>query len=55
MLVDDAYKNLFYDLVYDNIITLDIEFTARPPSAKGFIPIKWRWVNERTLAWFGFF
>ena len=55
ILVDDAYKKVFYDWVYDNIIGLDVEFASSPPSAKGFVPVKWRWVNERTFAWFGFF
>ncbi len=55
ILVDDAYKKVFYDWVYDNIVGLDVEFASRPPSAKGFVPVKWRWVNERTFAWLGFF
>ena len=55
ILVDDAYKKVFYDWVYDNVVGLEVEFASRPPSAKGFVPVKWRWVNERTFAWFGFF
>ena len=43
--VDDAYKKVFYDWAYDNIIRLEIEFALRPPSEKGFVPVKWRWVN----------
>ena len=42
ILVDDAYKKVFYDWVYDNIVGIDVEFASRPPSAKGFVPVKWR-------------
>ncbi|MFN4144307.1 MAG: IS5 family transposase [Runella sp.] len=55
ILVDDAYKKVFYDWVSENIIGLEIEFASKPPTEKGFVPIKWRWVNERTFGWFNFF
>ena len=55
ILVDDAYKKVFYNWVTSNISDLDIEFASRPPSMKGFIPVKWRWVNERTFGWLNFF
>jgi transposase len=55
ILVDHAYKNIFYEWVTDNIAGLEVEFSAKPPSPKGFIPVKWRWVNERTFSWFNFF
>ena len=55
ILVDDACKKVFYDWVYDNILGLEIEFASRSSSAKGFVPVKWKWVNERTFALFGFF
>lgn len=55
ILVDDAYKKIFYDWVKDNIIGLEVEFASKPPTEKGFVPVKWRWVNERTFAWLNFF
>lgn len=45
ILVDDAYKKVFYAWVKDNFIGLDIEFASKPPTEKGFVPVKWRWVN----------
>lgn len=53
--VDSAYKKVFYNWVKDNIIGLDIEFSAKPPTGKGFVPVKWRWVNQRTFGWLNFF
>ena len=41
--------------VKDNIIGLDIEFSDKPPTEKGFVPVKWRWVNARTFRWVNFF
>ena len=55
ILVDDAHKKVFYDWVYDNVVGLAVEFASRPPSAKVFVPVKWRWVNERTFGWLNFF
>ena len=55
ILVDDAYKKVFFDWVNNNIIGLEVEFASKPPTEKGFVPIKWRWVNERTFAWLNFF
>ncbi len=55
ILVDDAYKNVFLDWVKDTIIGLEVEFASKPPTKKGFVPIKWRWVNERTFGWLNFF
>ena len=55
ILVDDAYKKEFLQWVETNIIGLDIEFASRPPSTKGFVPIKWRWTVERTFGWLNFF
>ena len=55
ILVDEAYKKIFYGWVKDNIIGLEVEFASKPPTEKGFVPLKWRWVNERTFAWLNFF
>lgn len=55
VLVDDAYKKVFYDWVQNNIIGLEVEFASKPPTERGFVPVKWRWVNERTFGWLNFF
>lgn len=55
ILVDDAYKKVFYDWVQNNIIGLEVEFASKPPTERGFVPVKWRWVNERTFGWLNFF
>lgn len=55
ILVDKAYQKTFYDWVRNNILGLDVEFSSKPPSMKGFVPVKWRWVNERSFAWLNFF
>lgn len=55
ILVDDAYKKVFYDWVQSNIIGLEVEFASKPPTERGFVPVKWRWVNERTFGWLNFF
>ena len=55
ILVDEAYKKIFYGWLKDNIIGLEVEFASKPPTEKGFVPVKWRWVNERTFAWLNFF
>jgi putative transposase len=33
---------------------LELEVKTRPPSAKGFVLLKKRWIVERTFAWLGF-
>jgi transposase len=55
ILVDEAYKKVFAEWVATNIIGLEVEFASKPPTDKGFVPVKWRWVNERTFGWFNFF
>jgi len=55
ILVDDAYKKVFLQWVESTIIGLEIEFASRPPSSKGFVPIRWRWTVERTFGWLNFF
>lgn len=53
--VDHAYKTIFADWVACNMIGIELEFATKPPTQKGFVPIKWRWVNERTFGWLNFF
>ena len=55
VLVDQAYKIAFIEWVESNIMGLEVEIASKPPSAKGFVPVKWRWVNERSFGWFNFF
>ncbi len=53
--MDDAYKKVFLDWVKNTIIGIKVEFAPKPPTKKGFVPVKWRWVNERTSGWLNFF
>lgn len=55
ILVDQAYKKVFCQWVHDNIVGLEVELSSKPPSSKGFVPVKWRWVNERSFAWLNYF
>ena len=55
ILVAQAYKKVFLKWVEDPIIGLDVELSSKPPSSKGFVPVKWPWVNERSFAWLNFF
>ena len=54
VLVDGAYQGQFLSWVKENTGAL-VEIASRPPTQKGFVPIKWRWVVERTFSWFNFF
>ncbi len=55
ILADHAYKTTFMKWVEENIIGLQVEISSAPPSSKGFVPLKWRWVTERTFGIFNFF
>ena len=52
---DTAYKGKFKEWVDDNLKDLEVDICVRPPSEKGFIPIKWRWISERTFGSLNFF
>ena len=54
VLVDGAYKNSFAGWVKEHL-RAEAEISSRPETAKGFVPIKWRWVVERTFGWLNFF
>lgn len=54
VLVDGAYQGQFLHWVKENTGAL-VEIASRPPTQQGFVPVKWRWVVERTFAWFNFF
>ncbi|WP_294303017.1 IS5 family transposase [uncultured Chryseobacterium sp.] len=55
ILGDQAYKKGFTDWVKEHVIGLEVEISSAPPSEKGFVPLKWRWVTERTFGTFNFF
>jgi len=55
MLVDQSYQGEFMEYAKEQIPELDIEIASKPPSVKGFVPIKKRWVVERSFAWLNFF
>ncbi len=55
ILADAAYEKVFRDWVYENLLGIELELSSKPPSTKGFIPIKWRWVTEQTFGRFNFF
>ena len=57
-------KRVYADMAYkvdlgewlDNMVTsIDLEISSRPPSSKGFVPVKIRWVTEQTFGVFNFY
>jgi len=54
VLADGSYGGIFQEYM-DGIADADLEISSRPPTSKGFVPIKFRWVVERTFGWFNFF
>ena len=55
ILADAAYKRTFVDWVADNLLGVEVGISSSPPTQKGFVPVKWRWVTERTFGTFNFF
>lgn len=55
ILADAAYEKVFRNWVYENLLGIELELSSRPPSSKGFVPVKWRWVTEQTFGRFNFF
>ena len=55
ILADAAYEKNFRDWVYENMLGVELELSSKPPSTKGFVPIKWRWVVEQTFGRFNFY
>lgn len=51
---DGHYRGSFEQFVKE-LIAAEVDISSRPPSEKGFVPIKIRWVVERTFGWFNFF
>ena len=54
VLADSAYKGDVIETLKVNT-GIDIEVTERPSGAKGFVPVRKRWIVERTFAWIGRF
>jgi len=55
ILADGAYQKNFRKWVEENILGVELELSSKPPSTKGFVPIKWRWVVEQTFGRFNFY
>ena len=51
---DGSYKGAFEQMV-KQLLKAEVDISSRPPSAKGFVPIKIRWVVERTFGWLNSF
>jgi hypothetical protein len=49
--VDADYKDEF--VVAEEKLGFDVQVAIRPPDIKGFVPLKGRWVVERTFTWLG--
>ena len=54
ILVDKGYEGKFMPFASQKL-GVEVEISSRPPTERGFVPIKWRWVSERTFGWFNFF
>lgn len=54
VLADSAYKGEVLDRLSDTT-GVAIEVTERPTGIKGFVPVRKRWIVERTFAWIGRF
>jgi len=42
ILADKAYKQVFTDWVYEHMLGVELEISSAPPTAQGFVPVKWR-------------
>jgi putative transposase len=51
---DGSYRGSFEEYV-QKTFEAEVEISSRPPGEKGFVPVKIRWVTERTFGWFNFF
>lgn len=50
VLGDAAYQNGFDAWLMEHM-SIALEVASRPETARGFVPVKWRWVVERTFSW----
>lgn len=55
IVADAAYEKAFRAWVEENLLGVELELSSKPPSAKGFVPVKWRWVTEQTFGRFNYF
>ena len=55
ILSDEAYRQHFMQWVEQNLRGVDLEISSKPPTTKGFVPVKWRWITEQTFGRFNFF
>ena len=55
ILADEAYEKVFMGWVTENLLGVELEISSKPPGSDGFVPVKWRWVSERTFGTFNFF
>jgi putative transposase len=51
---DMAYKVDLEDWLEQMYTSIELEIASRPPSSKGFVPVKIRWVTEQTFGTFNF-
>jgi putative transposase len=51
---DVAYNGVFAKYVRE-VLGMKAEMSSRPPTTKGFVPLRKRWVSERTFGWLNFF
>ena len=54
ILIDAGYKGTFAQKAWREC-GIKTEVSSRPETKKGFVPVKWRWVIERTFSWANFF
>jgi putative transposase len=52
ILVDGAYVGHVIDEA-EAATGIDVEVTKRNEEARGFVPVRWRWIVERTFGWLG--
>ncbi len=55
ILADAAYEKVFRGWVTEKLLGVELEISSKPPGTEGFVPVKWRWVSERTFGTFNFF
>lgn len=55
ILADEAYRKRFIHWVETNLLGVELAFSSKPPGPDGFVPVKWRWVSERSFGTLNFF
>jgi transposase len=53
LLIDSSYQGSFTQVATS--LGVATEIAAKPETVQGFVPVKKRWVVERTFAWTNFF